>query len=82
MVTVEVPVDERLLLAAGWSQAEAKHELGLILAAKLYDLRRITLAQGAEMAGLSLEDFMQAVSRLGVSVINLTLDELAAELRA
>lgn len=79
MTTVEVPVDERWLAAAGLNPAEAQHELRLILAAKLFELRRLTLGQAAEMAGLPVWSFMEALSRLGVSVINLTDEQLAHE---
>lgn len=79
MTTVEVPVDERWLAAAGLNPAELQHELRLILAAKLFELRRLTLGQAAEMAGLPVWSFMEALSRLGVSVINLTDEQLAHE---
>lgn len=80
MTTVEVPVDERWLVSAGLNPAEVQHELRLILAAKLFELRRLTLAQAAEMAGLPVWNFMESLSRLGVSVINLTPEQLAHEL--
>ncbi len=81
MTTVEVPVDERWLLSAGLNPAEVQHEFRLILAAKLFELRRLTLGQAAEMAGMPVWNFMEALSRLGVSVINLTNEQLAHELR-
>lgn len=43
MTTVEVPLDERWLDAAGLNPAEAQHESRLILAVKLFELRRLTL---------------------------------------
>ena len=79
MTTVEVPVDERWLAAAGLNPAEVQHELRLILAAKLFELRRLTLGQAAEMAGLPVWSFMEALSRLGVSVINPPDEQLAHE---
>lgn len=81
MTTVEVPVDERWLVASGLNPAEAQHELKLILAAKLFELRRLTLGQAAEMAGLPVWNFMESLSRLGVSVINLSNEQLANELQ-
>jgi len=81
MTTVEVPVDERWLVSSGLNPVEVQHELRLILAAKLFELRRLTLGQAAEMAGLPVWSFMEALSRLGVSVINLSDEQLAHELR-
>ena len=80
MTIVEVPVDERWLANSGLNPAEAQHEFRLILAAKLFELRRLTLGQAAEMAGLPVWSFMEALARLGVSVINLTDEQLAREL--
>lgn len=80
MTSVTVPVDDRWLASAGCNPAELQHELTLILAAKLFELRKLTLGQAAEMAGLPVWSFMEALSRLGVSVINLTDEQLTHEL--
>jgi predicted HTH domain antitoxin len=81
MTTVEVPVDERWLASTGLNPSEAQHEFRLILAAKLFELRRLTMGQAAEMAGLPVGSFMEALSRLRVSVINLTDEQLAHEFK-
>ena len=80
MTSVTVPVDDRWLASAGCNPAELQRELTLILAAKLFELRKLTLGQAAEMAGLPVWSFMEALSRLGVSVINLTDEQLTHEL--
>jgi predicted HTH domain antitoxin len=82
MTTVEVPVDERWLASTGLNPSEAQHEFRLILAAKLFELRRLTMGQAAEMAGLPVGSFMEALSRLRVSVINLTDEQLAHEFKS
>lgn len=81
MTILEVPVDDRWLLSTGMTPAEAKQELRVILSAKLYELSKVTLAQGAEIAGLPVVAYVEALSRLGVSVINYSPEELADELR-
>jgi len=81
MTTVQVTVDERWLATVGMNPAEVQHELRLVLAAKLFELRRLTLAQAAEMAGLPVLSFMESLSRLAVSVVNLTSEQLAHDLR-
>jgi predicted HTH domain antitoxin len=79
MTMVHVPIDERWLAATGLNPAEVEHEFRLLLATKLFELRRLTLGQAAEMAGLPAWSFMETLSRLGVSVVNLTDEQLAHE---
>ncbi|HLB32679.1 MAG TPA: UPF0175 family protein [Chthoniobacterales bacterium] len=57
-----------------------QQDLKEILAAKLFELGRLTLAQAALLAGLPVWTFMETLSRLKVSVINLTSEQLADEL--
>ncbi len=81
-MTVQIPVDEKWLLAVGFEPAQAEHEFRLLLAAKLYEVRRLTLAQAAEMAGMSLWTFGEELGRLGVSVLNLSPEQLAHDIRS
>ena len=80
MVTLEIPVDESWLLSSGRSRADVEQELRCILAAKLFELRSLTLAQAAIMAGMPLWQFMEALSSLQISAINMSPDDLADEL--
>jgi|UniRef100_UPI003784A155 predicted HTH domain antitoxin len=76
MTMLQIPVDDRWLLRAGMTVAELAGELRVFLAAKLYESSRLTLGQAAEMAGQPVWTFMESISRLGVSVINMDLDML------
>ncbi len=50
------------------------------LAVALYDARLVTQGQAAQMAGLSRPDFIQALVRAGVSVIQYdSAEEILAE---
>jgi len=80
MTTLQIPVDERWLLRAGLSTAELANELRQFLAAKLYESGRLSMAQAAETAGLPLWTFMEAASRMGVSVINMDAETLKDDL--
>ncbi|MBK8039023.1 MAG: UPF0175 family protein [Verrucomicrobiaceae bacterium] len=82
MTTLQIPVDERWLLRAGLSVAELAEELREFLAAKLFESGRLTLGQAAEVAGQPVWQFMESISRLGVSVINMNLDMLEDDLAA
>lgn len=80
MTMLQIPVDDRWLLRAGMTVAELTGELRVFLAAKLYESSRLTLGQAAEMAGQPVWAFMESISRLGVSVINMDLDMLKNDL--
>lgn len=82
MTTLQIPVDERWLLRAGLSVAELAEELREFLAAKLFESGRLTLGQAAEVAGQPVWQFMESISRLGVSVINMNLEMLEDDLAA
>ena len=81
MTMVQIPVDEKLLASAGVDPAHAAQEFGLLAAAKLFELRRITLGQGAELADLSVWDFTDALRRIGVSWSNLTDEQIEHDIR-
>jgi len=77
MTMVHIPVDETLLAQAGVDPAQAGQQLSVLAAAKLFELHRLTLAQAALLAGLSLADFMEELGKLRISWINLTDDQIA-----
>jgi len=82
MTTLQIPVDDRWLLRAGMTVNELAGELRDFLAAKLEESGRSTLGQAAEMAGQLVWSFMETISRMGVSVINMDLDMLKHDLAA
>ena len=69
---LQIPVPDFIALGAA--------ELRLLLAATLFDQGRITLGQGAEMAGLSKRAFMESLGRCGVSAFNHPPADLARDL--
>ncbi|WP_114782509.1 UPF0175 family protein [Botryobacter ruber] len=56
-------------------------EARMALASKLYELGKLTLGQGAEMAGYSKETFMELLADYGVSLFNYPADELDEDFR-
>lgn len=80
MTTLELPVHDSWISAGYANSEDLKQDLRELLAAKLFELGRVTMAQAAEIAGLSLVSFMERLSRLNVSVINQDLDDLRDEL--
>ena len=82
LVHLEIPVDEKWLESAGLEPRQAEREFRLLLAAKLFELGRLTLVQAAELAGMSVWAFAEALKGIGVSVLNLTSEQLAHDLRS
>ena len=69
---LQIPVPDFIDLGAA--------ELRLLLAATLFNQGRITLSQGAEMAGLSKRTFMESLGRCGVSAFKNPPADLARDL--
>jgi len=75
-----IPYPDELLLSLKESSVEFEAEARLLLAAKLYELRRVSTGMAARLAGMSRVAFMFALSRFGLSPIGLEPDELAEDL--
>ena len=73
---VQIPVDENLLAVAGVDAAHVGEEVRLLAAAKLFELRRLSLRQAAQFAALPLSDFMSELGRLEISWLTLSEDEM------
>jgi predicted HTH domain antitoxin len=77
-LTIEYPDD--LLFTLGISDKEFSEEAKLLLAAKLYELGRISSGQAARLAGKSRVEFLFSLSRLNVPMSNLREEDLKDEL--
>jgi len=80
MPTAHIPYDDKLLVASGRSAAELEQEFRLLLAAKLYELGRLSLGQAAELAGRAKADFLFDLAPLGVSALNYQIEDLKHEI--
>ena len=58
------------------TQDEAK----LLLAAKLFETRKLSLGQAAQLSGYSKNTFIELISKMGIPVINYPPEELDREL--
>jgi len=81
MTLLQFPVDESLLAQAGLKPGHEGEGVRTLAAVKLFELRRITLGQAAELSGLSLWEFHDALREWGVSWSNLTSEQLADDIR-
>jgi predicted HTH domain antitoxin len=81
MHAIPVPHFEDIALASGRSAEELEMELRLLLAVKLFELKRVSLGRAAEIAGMGKIAFMDELGRLHVPVIDFSEDQLEHELR-
>lgn len=77
-VTLEFGDD--VLLATGQSPSEFAEEARLLLAAKLYELGRLSSAQAAKLCGMGRVEFLLALPRAGVKVSNMSAEDADDEL--
>lgn len=78
--TLTIEYSDDVLLNLGLSREQFSNEAKLLLAAKLYELGRLTSGQAAKLAGKSRVEFLFALSKLEIPMSNLTSKELEAEL--
>ncbi|MGQ0619221.1 MAG: UPF0175 family protein [Panacagrimonas sp.] len=58
---------------------EFERDARLAMAAKLYELRRLSSGMAAQLVGLDRRDFLMELSRFGVAVHDLPPEELATD---
>ena len=77
-IIVEVPPN--LPDAVQCSPSEFSREAKLAMAAKLYEMKRLSSGMAATIAGVTRVQFLRELHRYGVPVIDLAEAELAADL--
>jgi predicted HTH domain antitoxin len=78
-MTITVQVPDALLKDLSTSQEELNREIRLAAAIHLYSRGLISQGKGAEIAGLSRWDFIQALGRAEVPACQVTSEELTEE---
>lgn len=56
-------------------------ELTTFIAAKLFEASTLTISQAAQMAGLSIADFMDILYKYNVSIFNYPASELESDVK-
>ncbi len=80
--TLEIPYPEDLPEAVGKSPEAFEQEIVFLVAAKLYELGRISSGRAADLAGMDRVEFMEQMGRYRISVLNYSLEELEREIGA
>ena len=76
-----IEYEDDLLTTLGLSPLDFANEAKFLLAAKLYELGKVSLGHAAKFCGMERVRFLLALSRSGVPASNLTIDDLEDDLR-
>jgi len=64
--TLQIPYDDSVLLATSLPQADFEREAKLLLAAKLFDLGRLSSGKAAQLCGMGRVEFLASLQRIPV----------------
>jgi predicted HTH domain antitoxin len=78
---MQVEYPDSLPDALAETRQEFETEAKLAMAAKLFELKRISSGQAAQLLGMDRVEFLLALHRVGTPAINLTEDELLSDFR-
>jgi predicted HTH domain antitoxin len=77
MHILSLPYPDDLLIASGKSPKALEAELAFLLAAKLFELRRLSLGKAAALCQMPKLKFMYELGQLQIPVINLDDDSVS-----
>jgi predicted HTH domain antitoxin len=77
---ITIPVSDAILTAANIDKEEMASAMSREYAIKLFRQGKLTLVQSAELCGLDIYDFMSALSREGIPVMDYDPRDLEKEL--
>ncbi len=73
-ISIEIPSD--ILLALNENENELKKDIKTSLAIRLYQQEKLTIGKAAQLCDLSRYDFERLLSENGISISNLTIDDI------
>jgi predicted HTH domain antitoxin len=80
MQNVTIPVSDAILTAANMDKNEIAETMRRECAIKLFQKRKLTLVQSAELCGMNIYDFLTVLSQAGVPVIDYDPQDLEKEI--
>ena len=79
MHTLMIEYQDDLLFRLGLSHEQFSAEAKFLLAAKLYELGRLSSGEAARLAGKSRVEFLFALTHIGVPMSNLRSEDVSGE---
>jgi predicted HTH domain antitoxin len=79
MLQIVVDVPQNYLDALHQMPEDFAQEAKLAMAAKLYEMKRLSSGMAAQLIGMDRLTFLAQLPRFGVSLIDLSEDELAGD---
>lgn len=77
--TLALEFSEDILLASGYSREEFVREAKFLLAAKLFEMGKLSAGKAAELCAMNRIDFLFTVGEMGIPVADLDEEELQQE---
>jgi predicted HTH domain antitoxin len=81
MTQVTIECSEEILVALGSTPEQFEREAKLALAAKLFEMGRLSSGRAATLAGMDRVTFLMSLHRVGVAALNLDAAEFEHEAR-
>ena len=69
--SLNITYDDSVLLGVSLTREEFEREAPFLLAAKLFELGRLSSGKASELCGRSRVDFLLSLQRIGISMSNL-----------
>jgi predicted HTH domain antitoxin len=78
--TLAIEYSDDVLLGTGLPEREFNEEARFLLAAKLYELGRLSSGRAAALCGKGRVEFLHSLPRVGVSLSNLRPEDAGSEI--
>jgi predicted HTH domain antitoxin len=77
---ITIKYGDDILASLGMSAEQFSEEAKFLLAAKLYELGKLSSGQAARLCGMGRVDFLMSLTRIGIPVSNLRPDDAQTEI--
>jgi predicted HTH domain antitoxin len=81
MPTISVPIPDDIFAVVRRAPEEVAREMRIAVAVRWYDLGLVSQGKGAELAGLSRAEFIDALSAFAVSASQESVDDVREAIR-